>query len=900
MKWDNSYYTMSDTNIETIWHFLKTCHDKGWLHKGHRCMPWCIRCGTSLSQHELHDSYRDMVHRSVTMHLPLVEREGEYIMVWTTTPWTLAANTALAVHPDLDYAKVQWEGKILYLSKGTLGRLKKGYKELGSVKGKELVGLHYKGPLNIPARKDIELKIVEWNEVGDDEGTGVVHIAPGCGAEDYELSKVADLKVLVPIDESGYYLDDSFGPLYGKRASDVADIVFEHLKENGYLYNVEEYEHRYPGCWRCQSELVFRLVDEWFIKSDEVKEPMKKAAAEVQWTPDYAGMHMQNWLDNMGDWCISRRRFWGLPLPFYPCKECGEINIIGSKKELRERAIGGIETLKELHKPWIDDIKIKCQKCGAEVTRVEDVGDCWLDAGIIPFSTLDYISEDKEYWKKWFPCEFITEMIEQVRLWFYSMLFMSVTLENTAPYKRVLTYSAVVDQKGKPFSKTKGNAIPFDQAAEKMGADIMRWMYAAQNVRSNLRFGYKVAEEVRRKILTFWNVYKFFVTYANLDKPDIQTPVAVKDMPELDAWLWSKLHSYLEVVSARLEDYDSASVVKETEIFWDNLSNWYLRRSRRRFWKSESDKDKASAYYTLYQTLKTITLALAPIMPMSMEYIYQNLVRSIDENAPESVHHNEYPKAKVEDINHKLLKDMDIVMRVCPLGHAARDASHIKVRQPLSKLFVKIGNAEQKEGLERFSKIICDELNVKAIAFVDGTDTFFTYDIKPNLKLLGRKYGKKLGAVREALGKLSPDDVAENVTKEKTTLLELADENILLEPSEILVKKIGKENFSVAEDKDVFVALDTVITDELKAEGAVRDLVRHIQNLRKEADFEVSDRIKTFYQTESTLLTDAIKKFSSYIKQETLSDSLRKQKSDGVIKKTIQLAGDEITIALEK
>jgi len=900
MDWDHSYYTMSDTNIETIWHFLQKCNDRGWLYQGHRCMPWCVRCGTSLSQHELHDSYRDLTHRSVTMHLPIVERPGEYIMVWTTTPWTLSANTALAVHPDLDYIKAEWQNKILYLSKGTSRWLKPDARQIGMVKGRDLIGLHYRGPMDIPARQNLELKIVGWNAVGEAEGTGVVHIAPGCGAEDYELSQAEHLSIITPIDEAGAYVSEQFAPLYGHNALKVADVVFEHLKQQGYLYAIENYTHRYPVCWRCQEELVFRLVDEWFIDCEEIREPMKKAAQSVKWIPEYTGMHMQNWLDNMGGWCISRRRFWGLPLPFYYCDHCKKWIVLGTKEELQKLAVCGLEQLTELHRPWIDNVKIRCPHCShSPISRVEEVGDCWLDAGIISFSTLNYLA-DKEYWKAWYPCEFITEMVEQVRLWFYSMLFMSVTLENRPPYETVLTYSAVVDEKGEQFSKTKGNAIPFDEAAEKMGADIMRWMYAGQNIRSELKFGYGPAEEVRSKILTFWNIYKFFVTYATLDKPDVLTPIPFEKLSDLDRWAFSRLNQYLAVVNSKMETYDTASVVKETEVLWDHISTWYLRRSRRRFWKSENDQDKTMAYYTLYTVIKTVCQAIAPILPFTTEYIYQNLVRGIDPNAPESIHHTSYPQPNLQQIDHKLLEQMEAAMLVCQLGHAARDEARIKVRQPLSRLMIQAAGPNAQVGIDRFKDIISEELNVKALEFVPDAQNLYTYDLKPNLKLLGRKYGAKLNELKTALLNADARMVGDRVKAGQSVDLQLGSETITLLPEEILAEKKGLEGLCSKQERDIIVVLDTKITEDLKAEGLVRDLIRQIQNMRKEANYQVADHIHIRYQTSSNILQKAIAKFDSYIRQETLGNSLQSVTPEGDFVKEISLVDEKITVAVKK
>jgi len=814
MDWDNSYYTMSDTNIEHIWSFLKKCNENGWLYRGRRAMPWCARCGTSLSQHELIDSYRDLTHTSVYAKLPLVDRPGECMLVWTTTPWTLAANTALAVHPDLDYARVRRNGEVLYLSAGTVARLEPGYETLGTVKGRDLVGLRYRGPFaDLPAQAGIETRAVAWEDVGEDEGVGVVHIAPGCGAEDYALAQEQDLPVLVPIDENGVYYPE-YGFLAGKQAGEAAKLVFEHLAANGMLHKTEDYQHRYPVCWRCREELVFRLVDEWFISCDELREPMKREARRVRWVPDYAGKRMEDWLNNMGDWCISRKRFWGLPLPFFVC-ECGETVVIGSRAELEEMAVSGLDDLSELHRPWIDRVKVRCPKCGGEAERVPEVGDCWLDAGIVPFSTLGY-RDDSAYWSKWFPAEFVVEMREQIRLWFYAMLFMSVTLTDRGPYRAALVYEKVHDSRGRPMHKSHGNAIWFDDAAEKMGADIMRWIYASANIRENLNFGFDAGKEVVRKLLTLWNVYSFFVMYARLDgwKPRLQVTgdrSQGEGRPELDRWVLSRLQGLVREVTESLERFDIPRVTQAVERFVDDLSNWYVRLSRRRFWKSGDDADKQSAYAALYEVLVTLTKLLAPVLPFTAERIYQNLVRSVDTNAPESVHLCDWPVFDESLLDERLMRETESVMRVVALGRSARSSAGIKVRQPLASVTVKSADNTEREAVARNEQIVLDELNVKRLVLTEQT------------------------------------------------------------PS--------GEGLSVAEEGNTAVALDTTLTDGLASEGLARDFVRQVQNLRKLSGFAVDDRIRIDYHAAGPLAA-AIAAHAGYIREETLADSLEAEEGE--------------------
>lgn len=931
MDWDNSYYTMSDANIEYIWYFLHKCHENGWLYRGHRSMPWCWRCGTSLSQHEMlgTDSYKEVTHRSVFLKFPITTpgHEGESLLVWTTTPWTLTANVAAAVRPDLDYARVRQGNGILYLSRGAMGRLVGEYEDLGSVKGSDLVGLTYRGPFDELAAQSLvpsagsgqalspqssyEHRVIPWEAVGEEEGTGIVHIAPGCGAEDFDLSKVNNLPVLVPLNEDGSYAP-KFGQFSGMHVTEVAPVIFDSLKEKGLLYKLEDYTHRYPVCWRCGTDLVFRVANEWYIGVDELRPRLLRAASEVEWTPDYAGKRMENWLQNMGDWNISRKRFWGLVLPFYVC-DCGEVTVVESRKQLRELAVNPevVDNLPELHRPWVDEVKIKCPKCGDIVSRVPEVGDAWLDAGIVAFSTLGYL-ENREYWEKWFPADWVSEMREQIRLWFYSMLIMSVALVDRPPYKAVKTYEKVNDEKGRPMHKSWGNAIWFDDAAEKIGADVMRWMYCGANTTQNMNFGFGIADEVRRNLLTLWNTYSFFIMYANLDgfvPENANVPVA--ERAELDKWILARLNALVSAANAELQDYDVASVTRQVEGFVDDLSNWYVRRSRRRFWKSESDSDKLAAYSTLYEALVTLAKLVAPMTPFLAEEMYQNLVKSNGRNpdAPESVHHCDYPQADESLVDQQLLGDVALTQKLVSLGRAARNKAGIKVRQPLREMVVRVPNKGDEEALRRMEDQILEELNVKRIVVTTQVGDLITYVIKPNFALMGPKYGKQLGAIRAVLAEMDPALIAAQVEAGQPVSVSLPGEDapIEIEPGELVVETREREGFAVAQEGGLVVALDTALDDALLQEGLARDLVRIINDMRKSADFEVSDRITTHFQVEGPddanrqLVSGALSSYQGYIKSETLTSRLVEGEAhDGAYKQDEKMGSTTLRLAVER
>ena len=880
MDWENSYYTMTDTNIEYIWMFLKRCHENGWLYRGKHVMPWCIRCGTSLSQHEMVDSYREVKHPSVFLRLPIVGRENEFFMVWTTTPWTLAANTALAVNPELTYVKARHDGKVVYLSKGTLAAvLGQDAEVISEHKGVEFEGFRYKGPFDeLPVQQGIDHRVVCDKMVGETEGTGIVHIAPGCGAEDFEVHKAQGIGIVDPVDEAGRYLD-GFGQLTGMSVTDVAPIVYESLREKGYLVKKEKLEHRYPVCWRCGDELIFRLVDEWFIRSDALRKRLIEAARTVNWIPDYMGRRMEDWLNNMQDWCISRRRFWGLPLPFYYCSDCGHITMVGSKSELAKLAGLSIERLPELHRPWIDAVPIKCEKCGGKAVRTEDVGDCWMDAGIVPFSTLKY-KEDREFWQKWFPAEFICEMREQIRLWFYSMLFMSVTLEGRSPYENVLIYEKVFDEHGEPMHRARRNVIWFDEAVDKMGADIMRWLFASQNTAYNISFGYGPGKEIKRKLLTFWNAYSFFMTYASLDQPDVVLTDAPADgLAELDRWVLSRLHSVIHGATEAYERYNAMSVVKQVEAFFDDLSNWYIRRNRRRFWRATSDTDKQAAYQTLYTVLTEITKLIAPIVPFLAEEIYQNLVVSVHPDAPRSVHLADFPKANMELVDASLEADAAVAKRIVSLGLSARNKAGIKVRQPLGKMLVRLESDDERGGLERFMADILDELNVKTIKVVDSLQDVAEPVVRFNLKLVGPRLGAKLVEARRVL-ESERSRVYDSAIKGGLVSLTVDGEKLSFEPSELVLGLEGREGYSVAATGALAVALDTTLDEELMVEGMVRELVRHVQVMRKDAGFNVEDRIDLYVACDDQVRS-RIEQRIDFLSQETLAMEVRFGESPG-------------------
>jgi isoleucyl-tRNA synthetase len=883
MDWEASYFTMSDENNYTIWHFLKTCHEKGWIYKGHDVMPWCPRCGTGISEHEIvTEGYQERTHMSLYVGFPLLDEENASLLTWTTTPWTLAANVAAAVHPELDYVRIEQDGRAFYLARDAVkGAIRGEHVVTRELKGADLLGRTYTGPFDeLPAEQGVVHRVIAWNDVSASEGTGIVHIAPGCGKEDFALSKVNDLAVVAPINEFGVYVD-GFDWLTGQYVHEVATPILKNLEEKGFLYRGEQYKHRYPVCWRCNTDLVFRLVDEWFISMDDLRQPMMDVTRQVNWVPSFGMDRELDWLAHMDDWMISKKRYWGLALPIYECAACGTFEVIGSETELQERAVAGWDEFAghTPHRPWIDAVKIACSKCGEAVSRIPDVGNPWLDAGIVAFSTLKY-RHDRDYWNDWYPVDLITESFPgQFRNWFYAVIAESTALTGRPAFRNVFSYALMRDEKGEEMHKSKGNAIWFEDAAETMGVDTMRWLFSTVNPSVNVNFGFGVADEVRRRfILPLWNSYAFFTTYARIDgfdPTDDQSAVPVAERSLLDRWIISRLNQVVDHTRQRLSGYDPNGAANEIEKFVvEELSNWYIRRNRRRFWKSDSDRDKLAAYSTLYECLVTLSKLLAPFIPFVAESMYANLVRAVDPSAPESVHLNDYPTVVPEHIDAQLSSDMAAVLEVVKLGRAARGEANIKVRQPLPAVLVYSRDKSVMEAVVRLNDQVLDELNVKAVRPLDELSEVVAYDIRPNLKVLGPKYGKALGAVRAALAAEEPASVADRVNTGATVDLLLPDgTSVRLEPSEILFDLTRRAGYAASQGSLATVVLDTALTPELVQEGIARDFVRGVQDARKNAGYRIEDRITVQYSGSPDILA-AITAFEAYVRNEVLADAL--------------------------
>ena len=890
MNWGSDYFTFSDTNIEYIWRFLRVVHEKGWLVRGQRSTEWCPRCGTSISQHELIGSYHDRTDPSITVRFPLSDEHGEAILIWTTTPWTLPANVTAAVKPDADYGRLangDWVAAELYPDETFTSR----------VKGADLVGRPYTGPYDhLPAASGVEHRVIPWDEVSLEDGTGIVHIAPGCGGEDFELSGVHGLPVLQPVDEAGRFYDD-YGWLHGQSTVEVREQIIGDLDERGLLVHADEIEHRYPFCWRCETPLIFRISTDWFIEVKEIRPKLRAANRDVFWVPDHFGKRMDDWLVNMGDWNISRKRFFGLPLPFYPCG-CGHLTVIGSLAELQEKATAGLEQLEELHRPWIDNVTIRCDGCGEDVERITEVGDVWLDAGIVPLSTLGWQSDrwvdagngtgaakgltdaplpDHAYWERWFPADWVSEMREQIRLWFHSIAFMSMAMVERLPYRAILSYEKLLDEQGREMHGSLGNAIDADEAFERMGADVMRWMYCAQPPSQNIRFGYGPAEEVKRKLLTLWNSVSFFVTYANIEgfEPrlaDLETGPVDAELRPLDRWLLARVQQFIDDATASYEVYLTVGVARSLDQLVDDLSNWYIRRSRRRFWE-ESDE---AAFRTLWYSLVQAVRAVGPIMPFLAEHLWRNLASGSIDDAPDSAFLAGWPEPADGLRDERLLADVAASRRAVELGRSARQSSAIKLRQPLRRVVVAAGDPAVRDSVERSVDELRGELNVKEVTVTESPGEVTQLCAQAKLDVVGPRLGKELPALRKLLAAGEFELVAGTLRAGEHELA----------PGEYLLEHVGRDGWSAAHDGDLVVAVLIEIDVELALEGRALDVIHEIQRMRKDAGFELTDRIEIAYEAGDGL-EDVFEAHGERIANETLALKIAPGAADRI---TIQKA----------
>jgi isoleucyl-tRNA synthetase len=872
MDWDNDYLTFSDNNIDYIWRFLATLHKRGWLYLGHRSTEWCPRCGTSISQHEITGQsgvYQEKTDPSLFVRFPLLDRPNEGLVIWTTTPWTIPANVSAAVHPEHLYGRRpngDWVAVERYPEdEFTETRM-----------GREMVGWAYRAPFeDLEAGAGIEHEVIPWDEVSMDQGTGVVHIAPGAGSEDFELGALHGLAVLTPVDGAGKFYPE-YGWLAGMTTDEAAQPIVDTLNDKGDLVEAGEYVHSYPHCWRCHTPLIFRVADDWYISVDEIRQPLRDANATVSWTPSYMSKLMDDWLNNMGDWNISRRRYYGLPLPFYPC-ECGGLTIIGSRAELKEKATSGFDQLEELRRPWIDRVTIRCDHCAnTELRRITEVGDVWLDAGIVPFSTLGWQNDtwipggnadgaargltnadlpDHAYWEKWFPAHWVSEMREQVRLWFYSQLFMSVALVGEAPFRTVLGYEKMLAEDGREMHGSWGNLIGAEEAFEKMGADVMRWMYCAHPPDRNLLFGYHGAHEVRRRLLTLWNSARFLVDYGNIEGfvptyADLDGGPTGVELTTNDRWLLARAGEAAAQAAAGYERLRTDEVIASFESYLDDLSNWYIRRSRRRFY----DFDEA-AFRTLWVGVVTAVRIVAPVMPFLTEHLWSVLVSGPCEAAPESVHLAGWPSAPGE-IDEKLLVEMAAVRQVVEAGRRARMEANIKLRQPLRRVIIRGADVAAAHATE-----VAEELRVKQVSF--DTETAVEVTVKPNFPVAGPRLGTKIKEVAAALAVGDYEDHADGSVS-------VAGE--VLTPGEVQrTEKVVLDGWVVAHHGNVSVAVDPTLDDELVLEGRALELIRALNEQRKSEDLALTDRIGVVLPAEHS---DLIEAYEKWIADEVLATSI--------------------------
>ena len=891
---DDPYVTYHNSYIESEWWALKQIWDKGLLYKGFKVVPYCPRCGTPLSSHEVAQGYKDVKERSAIVRFKK-KNEDVYFLAWTTTPWTLPSNVALCVNPDEDYVKVV-QGDYTYILASALVEtvLKEDYTVLETYKGKELEGIEYE-----PLWGELNVKGKAWYVVCDNyvtltDGTGIVHIAPAFGEDDSRIGRNYNLPFVQLVDAQGNLTKET--KWAGVFVKDADKLILKDLEENGKLFDAPVFEHSYPHCWRCNTPLIYYARESWYIKMTAVKEDIIRNNNTINWIPESIGKgRFGDWLENIQDWAVSRNRYWGTPLNVWVC-DCGHMHSIGSIEELKSMSKNCPDNI-ELHRPYIDEVTITCPECGKEMRRTPEVLDAWFDSGSMPFAQHHYPFENHEKFEAQFPADFISEAVDQTRGWFYSLLAISTLIFNRAPYKNVIVMGHVQDEDGQKMSKSKGNAVDPMDALNKFGADAIRWYFYVNSAPwLPNRFHDKAVEEGQRKFLgTLWNTYAFYVLYADIDNFDpTKYSLDYDKLSVMDRWLLSKLNTLVKTVDDYLSNYKITETARALQSFTDDMSNWYVRRCRERFWAKGMEQDKINAYMTLYTALITLSKVSAPMIPFMTEEIYQNLVRSVDKNAPESIHLTDFPAVNEEFIDKELEVSMDEVLDIVVLGRAARNSANIKNRQPIGNMYVKAENVLSPFYVE----IIEDELNVKNVEFKDDVEEFVSYSFKPQLKTVGPKYGKLLGKIKEALSSLDGHAAMKSLNETGSLSFDFNGEKAVLGREDLLIDTVKNDNFVTEADNKVTVVLDIRLDDALLEEGFVRELISKIQTMRKEAGFEVVDHI-TLSQNGNDRIAEIIKKNEAVIKNDTLADEIIYNNVEGYTKDW-NLNGEHTSLGVSK
>ena len=891
---ENPYVTYENNFIESEWWALKQIWDKGLLYKGFKVVPYCPRCGTPLSSHEVAQGYKDVKEKSAIVKFK-VKGEDAYFLAWTTTPWTLPSNVALCVNPVETYVRVRKEGTTYIMAEALVEKvLESDFEILDRFDGKSLEYKEYE-----PLFDFVDPKKKAWFVTCDDyvtltDGTGIVHIAPAFGEDDSRIGRKYDLPFIQLVNSKGEMTKETkWEGVFVKKAD---PLVLKDLKENGKLFAAPTFEHSYPHCWRCDTPLIYYARESWYIKMTEVKDDLIRNNQTINWIPESIGKgRFGDWLENVQDWAISRNRYWGTPLNVWQCS-CGAMHSIGSIEELKSMSENCPEHI-ELHRPFIDAVTIKCPECGGQMKRVPEVIDCWFDSGSMPFAQHHYPFENKEVFEQQFPADFISEAVDQTRGWFYSLLAVSTLIFNKAPYKNVIVLGHVQDENGQKMSKSKGNAVDPMDALREYGADAIRWYFYINSAPwlPNRFYGKAVQEGQRKFMGTLWNTYAFYVLYAEIDQFDpTKHKLEYDQLTVMDKWLRSKLNSLIKEVDEDLANYKVTEAARVLQVFTDEMSNWYVRRCRDRFWAKGMEQDKVSAYMTLYTALVTLSKLAAPMIPFMTEQIYQNLVRNVDKSAPESIHLCDYPQVNEQLIDKKLEVDMDEVLDIVVLGRAARNEANIKNRQPISDMYVKSDNVLDKF----YTDIIKDELNVKQVSFRDDVEDFVNYTFKPQLKTVGPKYGKQLGKIKEALAHLDGPAAMKKLKSDGALEFDFDGEKISLTMDDLLIETAKSENFVSQEDNQVTVVLDIRLTPELIEEGFVREVISKVQTMRKEAGFEVTDHI-ILSQSDNDKLAEIIKANVDQVKSETLADDIVFGSVSGY-NKHWNLNGESVLLGVEK